>query len=216
MAKRIARLLVLIGGFLGGAAIASAQEVGLGATQGSSSRSDLVGGAGLHGWGSVDLFSAVRLQASVVREWGRETDRRYLCSFNSLEGGGPAGCVMEEVRRFMTITTADLSAILLSPQWLGSRVGLGASYGTHRFEVGEEGLETGSIHTPAEGRERTLDGRGWLMLVEHGLASMPASLRATYQRYRVDFGPCIMDMTWSLCGNEAFGRFTLGFGYRIF
>jgi hypothetical protein len=215
MAKVITTFLVLAGGLLAGATIGSAQEFGLGGTYGSSARSSLIGGPGLEAWSSLDLFSAVRLQASIAGEWGRETERRSFCSFTSPEGGGPDDCVVEDVRSFTTIATADFSAILLSPRLLGTRLGLGANYGIRHFDVGQEGLETGRIQVPAEGRRRTLDGAGWVLLVEHSVPGMPVSLRASYYGYRVDFGECIMD-TWSLCGDERFGRFTVGLGYRVF
>lgn len=214
MTRTTAGFLVLVGGLSGGAVTAAGQELGVGPTYGSSPRSYLVDGPGLHGWVSFDLLSVLRLQASVVREWGRETDRRSFCS-STLEGEAPDDCVVEDVRSFTTITTADVSAVLMTPRLLRTRAGLGASYGSHRFDVGQEGLETGRLKAPIEGRERTLDGRGWLLLAVHDLAGVPASLRASYQRYRVDFGACRMD-TWSLCEEEEFRRFTLGIGYRVF
>lgn len=216
MAKLLNVGLVLIGGSLGHAAVVAAQEIGFGPTYGFTSRSYLVEGPGLQAWASFDVLSVLRLQASVAREWGRETEHRSFCSYTGPEGGGPDDCVMEDVRSFTTITTAEFSALFITPQRLRTRIGLGASYGSHRFEVGQEGLETGRIQTPIEGRERKLGEPGWLLLVEHSLPGIPASLRATYNGYKADFGPCIWMDTWSLCGQESFGRFTLGVGYLGF
>lgn len=209
-------LAALASALLLAAAPAAGQRVGVGGSHTTNTGGYLPGGPGVQAWASWDVLGFVRLQASAAREWGRETERRVYCGFMSPEGPPPTDCLEEDVRFFNTTTTRDLAVLLVTPEWLGLRVGAGRTWGRHGFDTGREGLATGRVETPVEGRERTLDGRGWTVLLEHAdLLGTGATVRASWQAWRVDFGPCVMDL-WSLCGEERFRRVTLGLGYRLF
>jgi hypothetical protein len=208
----LAVVLLATGGLAGAADPAAGQDVGLGATHGTTSKGDVPGGPGMRAWTSYDLLSVFRLEASAGRQWGREHLPAPFCV-----GGfeGPSTCVDEDGRRFATITSGELSVLAMTPPWRGVRLGLGLTRGVYGYDVGRESLETGWLETPAEGRKRTVFGGGWRALAELRPGDGPVSIRLGYRAYDVDFGACVMD-AWSLCRDASFRAVSLGAAYRLF
>lgn len=101
------------------------QQVGLGGSHASNPGGYLPSGPGVHGWASYDLVGFIRLQGSVAREWGRNTEFRNFCGTISAEGPPPTDCVEEDVRFFNTTTSGEVSVLFLTPEWLRIRAGAG-------------------------------------------------------------------------------------------
>lgn len=136
--------------------------------------------------------------------------------------GGPEGgfhnCVHEVVEERSVGTTLEAAAVVLSPQVLGLRVGVGYGWPRHRFDVSRTGRQTGRTHEPGYAEEHP-DGTGsWLIVLEGaGLLHERMRVNMGVRRFQVEYtaGCRIADHPWVLCGKPSFTRYQLGIGYDV-
>lgn len=190
-----------------------AQVVGVSGSTFSEMRSDMPGGAGLHGWVTTDPLGFIRLGISAGRDRGRASAPGATCTSYWPVA---TGCVSEVVAEENVVTSAALNLQLLAPRVFGFQVGVGPTAAFHRFGIRRVGETTGREERPvmAEGAHRRL-GVGWITSVEAPrLLGDFFRFRLAVERTEVEFPACVMDV-WGVCGRETLTRFSVGVGVRV-